>query len=270
MECQRCGKETFLPFKCPYCGGYFCAEHRLPESHNCPRLKFARVPSWDEKPELMMPQTPQMQVLYECNVTYIPVEQRRRLHFSSREVMHLSVATLLVLGIGLSLGLSGEIHTKIGGPTMLFLFALTIAASFLAHELAHKIAAQKEGLWAEFRLMFTGLILTVISIISPLFKIISPGAVVIFGFTDKKRAGKISAAGPSINLALSAGLATSYFIYKQHVLIYAAAFNAWIAMFNLIPLGVLDGYKIFVWRKGLWTLVFTLSLALTIIAFPHL
>ena len=25
-----------LPFKCPYCGKYFCIEHRLPENHNCP------------------------------------------------------------------------------------------------------------------------------------------------------------------------------------------------------------------------------------------
>jgi len=22
-------------FKCHYCGGFFCGEHRLPEEHNC-------------------------------------------------------------------------------------------------------------------------------------------------------------------------------------------------------------------------------------------
>jgi len=25
-----------MPFTCPYCNGKFCADHRLPETHNCP------------------------------------------------------------------------------------------------------------------------------------------------------------------------------------------------------------------------------------------
>ncbi len=38
-----------MPFKCPYCGGLFCEEHRLPEAHNCPSLKAARyVPHYSE------------------------------------------------------------------------------------------------------------------------------------------------------------------------------------------------------------------------------
>lgn len=28
-----------MPFVCKYCGGSFCPEHRLPESHECPGLK---------------------------------------------------------------------------------------------------------------------------------------------------------------------------------------------------------------------------------------
>ncbi|TFG01394.1 MAG: hypothetical protein EU542_07015 [Promethearchaeota archaeon] len=34
--CEFCGEEIgFLPFKCKYCGGIFCKEHRLPENHEC-------------------------------------------------------------------------------------------------------------------------------------------------------------------------------------------------------------------------------------------
>ena len=33
--CDKCGKEVALPFKCSYCGGAFCGEHRLPENHDC-------------------------------------------------------------------------------------------------------------------------------------------------------------------------------------------------------------------------------------------
>ena len=42
-KCEYCGKEVLLPFKCPYCGGLFCAEHRLPEKHEClflPKKRF--------------------------------------------------------------------------------------------------------------------------------------------------------------------------------------------------------------------------------------
>lgn len=34
--CEFCGESAgTLPFKCSYCGGQFCATHRLPESHDC-------------------------------------------------------------------------------------------------------------------------------------------------------------------------------------------------------------------------------------------
>lgn len=41
-RCDYCGREVYLPFRCPYCGGKFCEEHRLPENHNCPSLRERR------------------------------------------------------------------------------------------------------------------------------------------------------------------------------------------------------------------------------------
>ncbi len=38
-ECAYCGKKISLPFKCKFCGQEFCMEHRLPENHDCPKLK---------------------------------------------------------------------------------------------------------------------------------------------------------------------------------------------------------------------------------------
>ncbi|MBD3197827.1 MAG: hypothetical protein GF317_22440 [Candidatus Lokiarchaeota archaeon] len=36
MFCEFCGDEIpYLPFKCKYCGGTYCKEHRLPENHDC-------------------------------------------------------------------------------------------------------------------------------------------------------------------------------------------------------------------------------------------
>lgn len=37
-RCQFCGKKVDLPFRCNYCGGHFCEEHRLPPKHNCPNI----------------------------------------------------------------------------------------------------------------------------------------------------------------------------------------------------------------------------------------
>ncbi len=224
-------------------------------------MEFARAPPMEREP------TPQS--FYEYTVTYIPIESSRRFHFSSKEIRHLTIAALFVLGVGFSLGFSPKAYTSLGGPFMLFIFAFTVTASFLAHELAHKFVAQKAGLWAEFRLMLMGLVLTALSIISPIFKIISPGAVLIFGFTEKKNVGKISIAGPSVNLALSIMLAGLFFAVKQPMLMYTSAINAWIALFNLIPFGILDGYKVFRWNKIAWSLAFMASLALTILTYTR-
>ncbi|MDG6219174.1 MAG: CAP domain-containing protein [Candidatus Thermoplasmatota archaeon] len=36
--CWYCGKEVSLPYTCNYCGGQFCADHKLPPNHNCPNI----------------------------------------------------------------------------------------------------------------------------------------------------------------------------------------------------------------------------------------
>jgi len=267
MKCQKCQKEVFLPFKCPYCGDYFCPEHRLPENHKCPQMELARTPK-----EETQPTTAQKQKSYEYTISYAPPEKAsRKIHFSHKEIKHLTIAALLVGGIGLSLGIFPDVYAKIGGPLMLAAFTVILTASFFTHEIAHKIAAQREGLWAEFRLTFLGAILTMVSIVSPLFKIMSPGAVMVAGFGDEGSMGKISMAGPATNIALSTMFLAAAFLLPQYssLFVFVAFFNAWIALFNLIPFGMLDGFKVFLWNKKNWALAFTVSLVLTIISYPR-
>jgi len=38
VKCDHCGKEIYMPFKCKYCQLSFCADHRLPEAHDCKNL----------------------------------------------------------------------------------------------------------------------------------------------------------------------------------------------------------------------------------------
>ncbi|MEM3696629.1 MAG: AN1-type zinc finger domain-containing protein [Candidatus Bathyarchaeia archaeon] len=261
MKCQKCQQEVFLPFRCPYCGGYFCPEHRLPEAHQCPNMELARAP----KEETRMPII-QKQKSYEYAVTYLPVQTtQRKVYFSAKEVKHLTIAALLVFGIGLSAGIFVP-YLGMGEPLILVIFALAFTISFLAHEIAHKIVAQRENLWAEFRLTIFGAILTLLSIFS-IFKIITPGAVMISGFGDKKSIGEISIAGPATNIALASLLLCLAFLVQHPILMPLAFINASIAIFNLIPFGILDGFKIFLWNKRVWASAFTASLVLTLISY---
>ena len=33
--CGACKAKALMPFRCSYCGGVFCSDHRLPEDHGC-------------------------------------------------------------------------------------------------------------------------------------------------------------------------------------------------------------------------------------------
>jgi Zn-dependent protease len=205
---------------------------------------------------------------YKYKVTYgAPRRVRGRIYFSPKELRHLALGTLLVIGISLSFGFG-----SFGEENWAFLFsalAAVITLSFFTHELAHKFTAQRRGLWAEFRLTVWGAVLTSVSIFLP-FKIISPGAVMISGPASMDEIGKISIAGPVTNIVLSAAffgptlLQSSDFI--SSIFRIGAFFNAYIALFNLLPLGILDGFKIFRWNKVVWAFAFTVSIVLTIIS----
>lgn len=263
MKCRKCGQETSLPFQCPYCGDQFCSAHRLPENHNCPRMDLARAQRQEDAVVFQGPSS------YEYRVTYgAPRRTKGRVYFSPKELKHLALGTLLVIGISLSFGF-GALGQK-DWVSVLSALAVVITLSFFTHEIAHKFTAQRRGLWAEFRLTLWGVILTSISILLP-FKIISPGAVMISGPASMDEIGKISIAGPGTNLVLSTAFLGLRFVpnldpWVSFIFAIGAFFNGYIALFNLIPFGILDGFKIFHWNKTVWALAFAVSVVLTVIS----
>jgi Zn-dependent protease len=269
VECQKCEKEIFLPFKCPYCGGYFCSEHRLPENHDCPEAWRARAPTKPLPPIIMEPKSP-----YEYEMVYKPQVQRRPsrgIWFSTKELQHLTISALLVIAIGFSIFRLLD-HSKDFPPIYLATLVSLFTLSFLAHEIAHKFTAQRYGLWAEFRIVIFGALLTLISIFIPSpFKIISPGAVMIAGFVGKNIFGRIALSGPGTNLVFSAALLGLVHLPLDEnlslVLALSGFINAWIALFNLIPIGLLDGAKVFFWNRKIWLLAFLASAALVFYSF---
>jgi len=203
---------------------------------------------------------------YEFKVTIQPPHFSSRFGFGKTEVRDLIISALLVSAVGLS-WLGPELLTRPPAIVAVLVFAFT--GSFLVHELAHKAVAQRYGLWAEFRLTLLGALVTLVSIVSPFFKIISPGAVMIAGVTDKDRIGKTAVSGPLTNLVICIGSFALTFVILQsspffEVVLFAATFNAFIAALNLLPFGMFDGWKIFQWSRLMWVLTFTLSVALTV------
>jgi Zn-dependent protease len=182
-------------------------------------------------------------------------------------------AALLIIGIGFSMVFYQNLfydnmYANIGwGWIETSVFALLLTLSFLIHEMAHKFTAQRKGLWAEFRLTTWGAVITLISVFTP-FRLISPGAVMIAGPASKNEVGKISVAGPLTNISLSLVFlgATFWAIPFSYAVLFLliASFNAFIALFNLIPFGILDGYKIFSWNKAVWASAFAIAAALTV------
>lgn len=154
--------------------------------------------------------------------------------------------------------------------TDIFLQFLAIfVCAFLVHEFAHKFLAQYYGSWAEFRAQTWGLIITAISALPFMpFKFIAPGAVMV-GLSDRKKFGRVALIGPVTNLVMGFSFLLFSLFYDPSNPLFAigTSFNGWIAMFNLMPFGVLDGQKIFDWNKLVWGVAMAAAMGLFIIAY---
>lgn len=158
-----------------------------------------------------------------------------------------------------------------------FLPALAVVALvFLSHEVVgHKLVAQRYGCFAEYRMWPTGLLL---ALVTSLFGFIfaAPGAVYIspvtkreFAFTvvhlTRREHGLIAVAGPAVNVGLGIGLLAASLVWPVGLLVVAARFSAFLAIFNLMPVPPLDGSKVMAWSKAAWAASIAAAAALYII-----
>ncbi len=253
MKCDRCGVEVDLPFKCNYCEHFYCPAHRLPENHECSE-------SWRVKAVRSARSAMGPAQFQETSVILAP-RTRRSIRFSKLEARHLIIGTVLVAAAGVTFFIGSFTL-----PGLIVAIAL-FSSGFILHELAHKYVAQGYGLWAEFRLSLMGALLTAVSILSPL-KFIAPGAVVITGPADKDRMGRTAIAGPIVNIVIAAALVVLLPItassWLSEAMLAGAAINSFLAVFNLIPFAIFDGQKVFSWNRKFWSVLFIVSLAMTI------
>ncbi|MGI0068445.1 MAG: hypothetical protein ACREB9_08605, partial [Thermoplasmata archaeon] len=130
-----------------------------------------------------------------------------RVSTSRVEVAHIVIA-YLVLTFDLVLILSGSTYLARGSFALSFnAYTIEVAAAaaltgFLAHEMAHKIAAQRRHSWAEFRMFPVGLIFSVFTAAFG-FLFAAPGATMVGGMQDSRAWGETSLAGPVTNLGFA-------------------------------------------------------------------
>jgi Zn-dependent protease len=191
--------------------------------------------------------------------------------FSDRELRDLGVAWL-ALGVAFAVFFAG------GGPGLLSLLSgggfavavvvslLTAGVGFLLHELAHKVVAVRFGQVAEFRADYGMLFLAVMSALAG-FIFAAPGAVYHRGVLSDREHGLIALAGPAANIALALVflpiLLVGWLLGLELVSLVGSrglAINLFLAAFNMIPFGSLDGRTVLDWNTPVFVAVFVPSL----------
>ena len=202
--------------------------------------------------------------------------------FSSVEIRQLLISMVVLtfsftfaltgnnLITGLSQGFSpGQI------PIGLAISFFGIVTAFFFHELSHKIIAQKQNLWAEYRMFPQGLILALfLGLLTP-FVFAAPGAVMFMGGSRNHETGKIATAGPLANIVVASITLPIYlFVVFELQIIgqiigFVCLINAFLATFNLLPFGPLDGVKIIRWNATVWIIMLIVAISILMTIMPR-
>ena len=142
---------------------------------------------------------------------------------------------------------------------------LTVGVGFLLHELAHKIVAVQFGQIASFKADYKMLALCIGAAFAG-FLFAAPGAVYHRGRITPKQQGLVSVAGPLTNVLLVAVFLPLAFFsgFLRDVGQLGVLVNAFLAAFNMLPFGPLDGKTVLSWSRLVFAAVFAVSAVLVV------
>jgi len=187
-----------------------------------------------------------------------------KINTSEKEIRDL-IKAWIAISIAFAIIMKGSLG--LGFYQVFIVASIAVGTGFLLHELGHKIVAQRYGCFAEFRSFDQMLILAILMsyFLGVLFA--APGAVMINGPLGVRRNGKISAAGPVVNLVLAVAFLLLALTIPLTGILKATVFygfyiNSWLALFNMIPIWNLDGVKILRWNKKAYGAIVAAALLL--------
>jgi len=196
--------------------------------------------------------------------------------FSSIEIRHLIISmtvltiafTFLITGNNLFTGLTRGFDLS-AIPFGLLASFLGIITAFFFHEMFHKFMAQKQGLWAEYRMFPQGLFICLILGVFTPFVFAAPGAVMFRGGARNYETGLIAMSGPLANIIIASTTLMLYIYVIEEPIIsqlvgFICVINAFLAAFNLLPFGPLDGIKIIRWNATVWIIILIIAIIILV------
>jgi Zn-dependent protease len=159
--------------------------------------------------------------------------------------------------------LKGTIEYTIYEFIIFFIISLLITGtSFICHELAHKYTAIYYKAKARFVMWWHYVVFAIFLSLGLGVIFIAPGAVYIYGKNISiKENGIISLAGPLINIIMAfLFFILSFLFLPTYIAMLGMQINLWIAFFNLLPIGPLDGKKIITWNPIIWAITIAIPL----------
>ncbi|MBN1643664.1 MAG: M50 family metallopeptidase [Dehalococcoidales bacterium] len=209
-----------------------------------------------------------------------------------QEILEFAISVVW-LGIAFGIAFAGgtEAFKDFAGlRTAIIESLIVVFFAFVFHELSHRIIARRYGYKAVYHVWIPGLLLALVAALVG-FLFAAPGGVLIEMRQDSpenrvKNLGKSALAGPIANIILAfifaiLSLALVYFLdfyllgtgktFSQvestvnllwGIFSIGVELNAWLAVFNLLPFGAMDGYKVFQWNRKVWTIAFVGAIGL--------
>lgn len=191
-----------------------------------------------------------------------------RIRTSETEIKHLVIAWLAIaFAFTVLIKRWMPLGSGLNWLEVFILSSVTVGSAFIFHEMSHKFVAQRYGSWSEFRMEpFMLLLAVVLPFLCP-FIFAAPGAVMIFNpYLTREENGKIALAGSMTNVILAFLFFTLFLLVPSGIFGWIGKFgvmiNAWLAVFNLIPISVLDGRKVLAWDRRVYCVAIGIAISM--------
>lgn len=290
MECQTCGSAVNhdVLYRCEQCLNSYCDRHinthhgaankgTVGTTFTTPIDSYSQSQQWQINLSQLGMQRQRVQYREPTQEEYeMYLRSNPQVLTTGRESLDLILGFLLIAFV---FGFRPLID---GDRSMIFVLLLTliIGPAFILHELAHKYAAIHYGKYARFTLIRQMAYLTLLFGFLG-FGIAGPGATMIVGRSNERETGIFAAAGPATNFVLaSLGVMMTLIVPNSYIpsigenlhwVFYLIIFiNSFLALFNLIPVSLLDGRKIKTWNQQAWILLIVLNLFTFFYALPYI